>query len=374
MAQSIQEFISNAYGLGFNDVMKADAPVLTSTSGVRNVLFGAMAFNQLNSEANAFAVMPKYVWDKSGFRAISADAATTSNGATAENGTVGESFKPTVVEITVTAATTQHVFEVSKLHELLKEKGDDSVGDMEFLRGYFATLHAKHINAQLLADVDTLLPTGAFESIDRITASSVTATAGLHTAGDEDIYGVDRSAQTWFNAQTSHGSTTDRTFSLDILESFLATLGAAGSTPTMIITGHDTKWRIIGLAQSSVRYQGVVGYRQAYVGLNGVSTEQGMNFGQRVATVYDLPLIEANAVVKDTISRIYVLDTTMTEAGKPKLGIAMLLPTQYYESGLSAANANPFAIGTLGTKGMYLTMGQLVCLVPAHQGSIRDLK
>ena len=39
------------YFYGAKDVAKTDAPVLTSTSGVYNPVFGAQTFSQLNNEA-----------------------------------------------------------------------------------------------------------------------------------------------------------------------------------------------------------------------------------------------------------------------------------------------------------------------------------
>ena len=373
---TIQELLAFTYGYSeAGDIMKADAPVLSTTSGVFNAVFGSMAFNQLNQEANAFALMPKYPWQKSGFRAISADAGSTAGGNTAENGVIPDTIKPTFQQITVTPGSVAHSFENSYIHDLRVNRGDDAIGDMEWLRGYFSTLHAKRINEQLLADVDTLLPTGAFESIDRVTASSVGAADGLYNAGDEDIYGVDRSAQTWFDAVVNEGATTDRTLQISIIEDTLATLEANGAKPTVIITGPDTKWRIISLMQASVRYQAM--YEPASnvrIGVNGVETEEGTNFGVRTASIFGIPLFASQAVTKDTISRIFILDTSMTEAGIPKLGIAMLAPTLYFEAGMSAANPNPFPVGVFGTKGVFFTSGQLVCVIPKHQASIRDLK
>lgn len=379
--ENIGQMLAAAYGTNaVAQVAKADAPVLSGTTGVFNPVFGAMAFSQLNNEGNAFALMPKYPWPRSGFRVITADAGSTAGGNLDNSSGIAAipaTIKPTFAEITVTPAQVAHNADVEYIHELRVRNGDDdAVGDIEFLRTYLANLHSKRINEMLLADVDTALPTGAFESIDRVTASSVAATAGLFTAGDEDIYGIDRSSATWADAVVNHNSTTDRTLTLSLIEDTLASLADNGARTNLILTGNDTKWRIISLAQTQVRYQGVVQQGQsAKVGINGVETEEGVGFGVRVATVYGIPMFASQAVQKDTISRIYCLDTTMQEdTGIPRLGIAMLSPTLYFESGMSAANPNPFAINKFGTEGLYYTSGQLVCTFPAAQGSIRDLK
>lgn len=36
-----------------------------------NLAFGAKAWAAMNMEANSFAILPKYPWDKSGWRTIS---------------------------------------------------------------------------------------------------------------------------------------------------------------------------------------------------------------------------------------------------------------------------------------------------------------
>lgn len=375
--KNIHEMIDAYYGKKF-DVAKADAPVLSSTTGVLNKIFGAQAFSQLNSEGNVFALLPKYPWQHSGFRVITADAGSTAGGGLAESATVPDTVKPTFAEISLSVKQVSHTFQASMIQTgLVKKSGDDAIGDMEFLRGYFATLHAKRINEQLCIDADTLASAGnTFESIDRVTFSTAALTALSYTAGDEDIHGIDRSANSWADAQVSHNSGTDRYLSLDIVRDLLATLEGKGARTNVIITGSDTKWRLFALAEASVRYQGVLQKDvMVSIGVNGVQTEEGINLGVRVATLYNIPVFTSQAVQQDTISRIYLLDTTMQEdTGIPRLGISLLYPTLYFESGLNSKDGHPFAIDFYGDKGGYYTAGELVCTFPAVQGSIRDLK
>lgn len=373
---TIQEMMNSFYGgAGLGDVSKSDAPVLTTTTGVFNAVFGAQAFNQLNMEGNAFALLPKYPWQHSGYRAITADAGSAADGNISEGGAVPESIKPTFAEITVTVKEVAHTFEASFRQEGLVKKGDDAFGTMDQLRPYFAAKHAKAINQQLLTDTDTLAST-KFESIDRVTISSAASVAQGYTAADEDIYGIDRSAAAWADATVSHNSGTDRTLSLDLIESILGTLESVGAKTNLILTGPTTKWRIISLAQTQVRYQGVVQQNvSAKIGLNGVETEEGMGFGVKVASVYGIPMFSSQSVPSDTIPRIYLLDTTMNEStGVPRLGISLLYPTMYFEAGMSAANPNPFIIDKFATQGVFYTAGELVCTFLKAQGSIRDLK
>lgn len=371
--KTIKDLMSYTYGGGM--VGKADAPVISTTTGVFNAVYGAMAFSQLNAEGNAFALMPKYPWQHSGYRAITADAGSAATGGIAENGAVPETIKPTFAEISVPVKEVAHSFESSyRIEGLIKKGQDDAIGTMEQLRPYFAALHAKRINEMLLKDGDTLAGNN-FESLDRVTASAAYATAVSWTAADEDIYGIDRSAAAWADAVVSHNSGTDRVFTMSILESHLASLETKGARTNLLITGPDTKWRIIGIANSSVRYAGVVSEGNFKVGINGVEADEGLQFGRRVTTVYNIPLYSSQSVAQDTIARIYCLDTTIQEGtGIPRLGVSLLYPTMYFEAGMSAAQPNPFVTGTFGTKGVFYTAGELVCTFLAVQGSIRDLK
>ena len=369
---TVGQLLERYYGKSF--VQKVNAPILSSTTGVFNAIFGAQAFSQLNQESNVFGILPKYPWQKSGWRAITADAGSTASGGVAENGTLPDTIKPTFQEITVTAKQVVHTFDVSYLHEGLVQKGDDGLGDMEFNRGYHATNHAKKINEMLCVDAGTLAGNN-FESVDRVTFSNAANTALGYDTGDEDIYGIDRSSYSWADAVVDHNSGTDRVLTDELIRDTLATIEANGGRTNIILTGADTKSRIMGLYENQVRYPGVTSNTTLQVGVNGVQTDEGAEVGQRVATVYGIPLFVSQAVKKDTISRIYLLDTTVQEStGIPRLGIALLYPTLYAESGMSAPDQNPFSVNRLGTQGMYYTAGELVCTFFAAQGSIRDLK
>lgn len=356
-------------------VQKVNAPVLSSTTGVFNAVFGAQAFSQLNSEANVFALMPKLPWDHTGYRAITADAGSTAGGGVAENGTIPDTIKPTFAEITPTLKQVTHTFDVSYMHEGRVNKGDDAIGDMEFLRGYFATLHAKRINEMLCVDADTLAGLN-FESLDRVTFSAAAQAALGYTAGDDDIYGIDRGNNSWADAVVDHNSGVDRTLTDQLIRDTLSTIETNGGRTNIILTGNDTKWRIYGLYENQIRYPGVLQKdSQVRVGINGVETEEGLGFGMRVATVYGIPLFVSQAITQDTISRIYLLDTTIQEnTGVPRLFMSLLYPTLYFESGMSASNPDPFSINRFGTQGLYYTSGELICTFFKSQGSIRDLK
>jgi len=375
---NIYELMDYTYGKGHSvlNMVQKDAPVLTSTTGVFNAVYGAMAFSQLNNEANVFAALPKYPWQHSGYRAITANATSIGYGGYTEAGALPATIKPTFAQIDVTVKEVSHTFDVSWRQQMLVKSGDDAFGDMAQNREYAASKHALDINAALCLDITTL-PQKQFESIDRVTGATSLVTQGLADAADEDIYGIDRSSGgSWADAQVSSNSGTDRVLTLKLVEDVLALTRAAGGRTNVILTGHDTMMRIHSLMQNSVRYQGLLTQGAAYrVGVNGVETEEGTNFGIRVSEIYGIPVITSNSVTKDTISRIYFLDTTMAEGtGIPRLGFALLQPTLYAEAGMGTSNPNPFVVDGFRTEGIFYTCGELVCTFLAAQGSLRDLK
>lgn len=363
------------YYYGSHNVAKADAPMRSDQIGVYNAVFGAIAFSQLNNEANVFAALPKYPWDHSGWRVITADAGGSATGGVTEGGAIPDAIKATYQEVSTKPKEVAHAFQVSYKHEGFVQKGDDAIGDKEHLRTYFAMLHAKRINEQLCVDGNTLAGAN-FESIDRVTVSTATAAALSWTSNDEDIYGIDRSSNSWSDAVSDDNATVDRSLTDKLIRDTLSTLQSNGGRTNLIITGSDTLHRIFGIYDTQVRYQGNVQKDQLVrIGINGVETEEGIGVGIRVATLYGIPIIVSQAVQQDTISRLYLLDTTMQEGtGTPRLGISLMYPTLYFESGMSASNPNPFAINAFATEGVYYTAGELICTFFKGQGSIRDLK
>lgn len=372
---TIHDMIDHVYGSNTPyAVNKSDAPSVRGTGGTFNAVYGASAFSQLNMEGNAFAILPKIPWEKSGWRVITALGGAAGDGGIAETAAIPDSTLPTWAEIDTAPKQVAHVFEASAIKDGLYATDDDVSGDLNFLRGHYAAVHARRINEQLLKDGDTLAGNN-FESIDRVTASAAYATAVSWDSGDEDIYGIDRSDASWSDAVVSHNSGTDRVLTDALVRDTLATLENNGARTNVILTGTDTKYRLAGLYENRVRYSGVFEDGvPVSVGLNGVSTDEGQHFGAKVAMLYGIPVFISQAVEKDTLSRIYLLDTTEAEDGTPRLFIALLYPTLYFESGFNARNPDPFAIGKFTTKGVYYTAGELICTRFNVQGSIRDLQ
>ncbi|MEW6295956.1 MAG: hypothetical protein AB1467_06775 [Candidatus Diapherotrites archaeon] len=358
--------------MGAKYIQKVDAPVITSTTGVYNAVYGKMVWTQVNQEANAFGVLSKFVWDKDGWRAVTARAASTGGGV-AENAALPDTIKPTFAELSTKPKTIAHNFDVSEVQEFEAAISDnDAFGAMDEMRALMGVHHKEMMNVMLFTDNDTLAGNN-LESLDRIMGSYSEIAGCLQTAGDLDIYGQDRdAAASWTDAYVNHNSNTDRDLTDTILRTAFQNIRTNGGNTTVILTKEDTYASIQGLYETQVRYN-PIGEATAKIGVNGIQTKEGIGIGIDVATLYGVPLIVSKDCTADTIGRIFFLDTSDPEGyGKPRLGLKIAKPTQYFEAGMNAGD--PFGINRLGTEGMYRTMGELLCHRFAGQGKIRDLK
>ncbi len=240
---------------------------------------------------------------------------------------------------------------------------DDGLGDaMKVMREEMAKHHVEMINKMLLTDNDTLAGDN-IESLDRIVGSYSEINGVGQTAGDLDIYGLDRDAgATWSDAYVNHNSNVARTFTIDLLDTTLTNLRKNGAQPKVILTGYDTQERIQQALQAQQRFLGAKQITPTYNGVKGID---GIEAGFNVATYQGIPIVCSKDVPQDTLSRIYILDTD-------HLFFKVGLPTMYFESGMSSKD--PFGINYLGDEGMYRTMGELICTRFNVQGKIRDLK
>ena len=386
--RTVQDMERYYYGAGTNmgfgysgsELLKADAPLLSTTAGTYQAIYGRKVWSQLNQEFNAFSILPKRPWDRSGWRVVTAKPSTAVGGGIAENGTLPDTTKPTFQNVAAKPKTIAHTFDMSEVAIFLNDK-DDGLGDIRsVLKEEMGKHHAEHINQMLLQDVDT--PAGNdLESLDRVTASSLmdstgtgpvaagsqtTNTAHVSAASDLDIYSIDRSANSWSNAEMSNNvvsdTSTDRVLSLDHLDEIFQKIWIRGGNPKVMLTGYDTLMRIQQLLQAQQRFMEEKRVVPTYNGVKGVP---GVEAGFIVATYNGVPIIPSKDVTADGISRIYMLDTDYLYYSTAK-------PTQYFESGIETGD--PFAINRLGQEGLYRTMGEVWTTFFGGQGQIRALK
>ena len=370
----------NAMGYSYSgsELLKADSPMLSTTGGTYQAIYGRKVWSQLNQEFNAFSILPKKPWDRSGWRVITGRPNSgTLHGGVAENATLPETVKPTFQHVAAKPKTIAHTFDMSETAIFLADK-DDGMGDIRsVMKEEMGKHHAEMVNKMLCTDVDT--PAGNnFESLDRVTAAyhddgTAATTTGMNAGHDNlsadsdlDIYSIDRSANSWASAEMSNNvvsdTSTDRVLSLDLLDDMFQKLWVRGGNPKVMLTGYDTLMRLQQLLQSQQRFMEEKRVTPTYNGVKGVP---GVEAGFIVATYNGVPIIPTKNMLGDGISRVYFLDTDY-------LHFSTAIPTQYFESGIETGD--PFAINRLGQEGLYRTMGEIWTTFFGAQGSVRDLK
>ena len=360
---------TTGYTYSSGDILKADAPLLSTTAGTYQAIYGRKVWSQLNQEFNAFSILPKKPWERSGWRIITSKPSFNVGGGLAENATLPHTTKPDFLHVAAKPKTIGHSFDLSEVSMFLSDK-DDGLGDVrQVLKEEMGKHHADHINRMLLEDVET--PAGNdLESLDRLTTDPdkmTTGTGHVSATTDHDLYSITRDGSADFHSaevDVSDAADTNRNLSLNQLDGLFQQIWKRGGNPKVMLTGYDTLMRVQQLLQSQQRFMESKRVTPTYNGVKGVP---GIEAGFMVATYNGVPLIPSKDVVTDTsgISRIYYFDTDY-------LWFQTAIPTQYFESGIETGD--PFAINRLGQEGLYRTMGEVWDSFFGAGGSIRDLK
>ena len=355
---------SMGYSYSGSELLKSDSPMLSTTAGTYQAIYGRKVWSQLNQEFNAFSILPKRPWDRSGWRVITGKPnGGALHGGVAENATLPDTVKPTFQHVAAKPKTIAHTFDMSETAIFLADK-DDGLGDIRsVMKEEMGKHHAEMVNKMLLTDASTVAGNN-FESLDRITVGNNQMASGTHyDAGDEDIYSIDRSSNTWaFAEDNADSGSANRNLSLDQLDTLFQNIWERGGNPKVILTGYDTLMRLQQLLQSQQRFMEEKRVTPTYNGVKGVP---GIEAGFIVATYNGVPIIPTKDMTKDGLSRMYLLDTDY-------MYFSTAIPTQYFESGIETGD--PFAINRLGQEGLYRTMGEVWTTFFGAQASIRDLK
>lgn len=380
-ANTIQELEALYYGVGADNILKVDAPVLSTTTGVFNAVFGKFIWDTFNQEANAFGMLPKSIWRKSGWRLATARSGTTADGGTSEGGAIPDSIKRTFLEVTNTLKTVSHNFEVSEIQEYLASVDDDAAANLAEQMVSGAAKHKEAMNQELLTDVEADASAATanyagrtgFETLDRVISSDAEEDAfgGTYT-GFYDIFGLDRDSATTFDSVVSLDSAADRALTDALIRTQVYDIKDAGGNTTVMLTGWDTMKTAIGLYSDQLRYNNVVSEAKVTISVNGIESEEGLNAGMRISTIYGIPWIPSKDVAQDTISRIYSLDTSDPEgSGEARLSLSIAKPTRFFEAGVD--RGTPFVVDKFTTQLLYVTLGEIKCTRLDVQGKIRDL-
>ena len=117
------------YTYSSGDILKADAPLLSTTAGTYQAIYGRKVWSQLNQEFNAFSILPKKPWERSGWRIITSKPSFDVGGGLAENATLPETTKPDFLHVAAKPKTIGHSFDLSEVSMFLSDK-DDGLGDV----------------------------------------------------------------------------------------------------------------------------------------------------------------------------------------------------------------------------------------------------
>lgn len=359
------------------DGIAKDDNMTSGTAGVANTVFGQEVYSLLNSESNVYSLLEKRPWRRSGERVITGRGQTYGGGDVSEDATLPDTAKPDFDTFEQDPRNVAHTFSVSQVEQLLSDTEDDHFADdpMDFLRRWYGTgtehqtgqgEHPKHINVQLLADVDTAHTGTELQTIDRV-ISNGSEESNILDAGDADIYNFDRSSNE-FEANVDHNSGANRNLTVDLLDNGITSIReASGKDPVtdpnyFFLTNHEAFQILEEEVAAKERLEPV----RTQVGLNGVQTQPGDDVGLTVQSYKDIPIFRSDDVTTDGTGRIYLVDSST-------LFVKQLLPTQYYDTGIDI-DENPFGIDRLGNEGMFLTIGELTCTNPKAQWKARDLQ
>tara|TARA_Y100000004_G_scaffold197423_1_gene272142 strand:- start:146 stop:1465 length:1320 start_codon:yes stop_codon:yes gene_type:complete len=403
-------------GSGVNTGLHTDSSTgVFSPNALYNLVYGQKVWSMLNREINAFAMLPKKPWSSSGWRIMTERAIGgagdtisitdgTGQGSITE-GVIGgveenaafttgatNAFSPIAPRyetLYVSPKTIAHQFELSELAAAMAQI-DDGIGDlMAAYREEVGVTHAEMMNHMLLTPLESMssgsntMVTGIENNITSLykivsnEAELANADGGnlfdgtYSNAGYDKmriLYGKDRDdALTYLESYVDYGDYggSRRPLTLNMLNTALRELQIRGASPKVILTGYDTIQALGELLQSQERY---MGRTEVMPTVNGIKGVKGREVGFKVATYHDIPIIpckEMGSTGSGTgLSDIFILDTD-------HFHFATLKPTEYFEGGIDSGD--PFGVGKLGNRGMYRTIGEVVCTWVRAQGKITNL-
>ena len=360
----------------FQDIKRADDPVLTTTSNFLNVIYGLDLWNQLDLTQVTWRMMPAVMWYGRGQRLVTSRHAVAPE--VAENGAIPDTDQFGVKVSQSAPKTIIHSFDAS-LQAILESQYDDTYGNpIEAQKPLIELEHGKDINGAFWQDFDTLAG-NSVESIDRLTSTVAGRTAVSYTAGDEDIFGIDKSVDTDLDvAYMDHNSGTDRDFSLKLLDDALKSVrrfwvNSPGAQPVWI-TGEDTYERWNRELAAQQRFDSGEKVKFTAGGIDGLKYDPTGNqqggFALRSYREWNnkpIPIVVDPDVPQDTLSRVYLILLGPNATHK-----RILLPTTYFENGMS--EDNPFLLNKLNTESAFVTMMELGCRNFPANAQIRDLQ
>lgn len=385
--QTVEDFEA-AYGQGWgrlamgdNGIRKArgmglaKAEMTTGTAGTYQYLVGAKLWAQMNTEQNIFGAIPKEEWNYSGIRVVHGMPQKKLIGAAEGNSTLAATELPSFAQYNPTIKLVYRNFDATMQQMFLASKGEGVT--WEQYRDFMGVTFGKGINEMLLRPVEDINKnaggdnfTNQTVSLDQIATSNSEVTGCGITAGNEDIYGIDRSVSTWAEGTSMHngsaGTETDRSLSLTLLNDAWRTLNLVSGDYSMDsyywVTGADTYQRWGELLQPQQRFDQS---EASFSPVNGVKV--GMDPSHkvkfRVGTYEGAPIIVSQDVPKDTLSRVYLVHKDYTR-------LRVVQPIVYREIGVTTGQE--LLTQRFSDIGMWYMAGELVSYFP--KGSLLKLR
>lgn len=351
-SQSLE--MRNGYLVNVNPAERlAKANIGTGDAGPYNAIFGAAATIQVVQQQNAFGAVRKEGYAKAGYRVITAAALTAAAGI-AQAGALGTAVVPTYVEISVGLKEVEIVTDVSTRLQLVAGK-DDVVTFDENAQAVFSNFMTS-LDYDLLTTVHTTANLN-IESLDRVCASSLEATAHSYDSGDINLHGVARTSSTYFNANADYASA-NRAINTSLVDALMRDqmpYWGSDFNNKFYLTHPDTWVNWSALDAANFRRSGDM-YMNT---MAGVQPTPGMAGGFRLAQYDTYPIVLDSQVVQDGAGRLYLIDSNTTS-------ISMAAPIKVYTSD------NPFEVGHLKRAAWYGVM-ETKCTLPKANGKLMDL-
>ena len=384
---NMQDLEDIVYAIKFNEQLKADAPFLTSTTGLSNTLYGIAVWHQLNYEKIPLQVLPSNVYTQSGFNVKT----SKSSGPTwlGEDDTIPEQIKGNYAKIKIDPKILSMTMGESLKQTLLAETNDDTIGGMAFIRSELAMEYEEGIPERLMADVESMSKAAAYDyadddkmtPYDRLISSDAEEDAhGGSNAGWYDCYvdgAMDRDGSTTFdstvitcNESGTIGGTNgnlEKPIFTDLIQQIET---KSGKRPSAFLTSYEVR----GIIQHL--YDGDVFYTPSNTvtgGLNGVESGTGLGVQYSVAAINGIPIIGSKYSIKNSAdtaqaSKILALNTDPGPFGNV-LELSVLYPTVEMTSGYGLQNKNHDLINRVGL----ITLAELVGHEPIALGKITDI-
>lgn len=337
----------------------AKAALTTADVGAINAVYDLAVITNYATKNNITGAIPKKGWSRQGWRAVKT-ASKTSGLGVAEGGALGTAVEPVYYEIGPTPKEFEVVTDYTTRLRVLQKIADGVAVDQN--RRTVESDFWRAMENDINKNFNTLAGANA-ESIHRITASDAERVAESYTDGDEDLYGVDRSTETWFNSNPLYAASgTDRDLQVALLNDMWEAVMPYWTSLAnkFYATGPDSLMRISELEAAKVRYS-----MEAFkitLG-DGVQVGPGIQMtGGKMATWDGFPFVVSDAVDKtdDTISPVYLMDNDY-------LAFQFGQPIGYQESD------DMFAVGHL-IRGVWYGIGELIDMFPKTCARLRDLK